>query len=105
MFDHFDAILTNLLLKHFFWLHFAGSGRTHAPTLVYPSEMDGVPKISIPTFAMASYKLKGSIWMKKGVSESQQVSSLLQAADNWLRLVQVHHPDFQFFKSHGTYHR
>ncbi|KAH1250572.1 hypothetical protein GmHk_05G013694 [Glycine max] len=82
-----------------------GSGRTHAPTLVYPSEMDGVPKISIPTFAMASYKLKGSIWMKKGVSESQQVSSLLQAADNWLRLVQVNHPDFQFFKSHGTYHR
>ncbi|RZC12359.1 uncharacterized protein LOC114412751 [Glycine soja] len=82
-----------------------GSGRTHAPTLVYPSEMNGVPKISIPTFAMASYKLKGSIWMKKGVSESQQVSSLLQAADNWLRLVQVNHPDFQFFKSHGTYHR
>ncbi|KAG5015211.1 hypothetical protein JHK82_020898 [Glycine max] len=82
-----------------------GSGRTHAPTLVYPSQMDVVPKISMPTFAMASYKLKGSIWMKKGVSESQQVSSLLQAADNWLRLVQVHHPDFQFFKSHGTYHR
>ncbi|KAG5040794.1 hypothetical protein JHK85_013270 [Glycine max] len=85
--------------------YLTGSGRTHAPTLVYPSEMDGVPKISIPTFAMASYKLKGSIWMKKGVSESQQVSSLLQAADNWLRLVQVNHPDFQFFKSHGTYHR
>ncbi|KHN12474.1 uncharacterized protein LOC114421554 [Glycine soja] len=82
-----------------------GSGRTHAPTLVYPSQMDVVPKISMPTFAMASYKLKGSIWMKKGVSESQQVSSLLQAADNWLRLVQVNHPDFQFFKSHGTYHR
>ncbi|XP_027340898.1 uncharacterized protein LOC113854207 [Abrus precatorius] len=82
-----------------------GSGRTHAPTVVYPSEMDGVPKISIPTFAMASYKLKGSIWTKKGVSESQLVNSLLQAADNWLRLVQVNHPDFQFFKSHGTYHR
>ncbi|RDX66520.1 hypothetical protein CR513_54703, partial [Mucuna pruriens] len=65
-----------------------GSGHTHAPTLVYPSEVDGVPKISIPTFAMASYKLKGSIWMKKGVSESKQVSSLLQDADNWLRIVQ-----------------
>ncbi|KAL2343535.1 hypothetical protein Fmac_004820 [Flemingia macrophylla] len=81
-----------------------GSGRTHAPILVYPSDMDGVPKISIPTFAMASYKLKGSIWMKKGVTESQQVSSLLQAADKWLRIVQVNHPDFQFFKSHGAYH-
>ncbi|KAK7359499.1 hypothetical protein VNO77_01459 [Canavalia gladiata] len=83
-----------------------GSGRTHAPpTLVYPSEIDGVPKISIRTFAMASYKLKGSIWTKKGVGESQQVNSLLQAAENWLGLVQVNHPDFQFFKSHGTYHR
>jgi len=54
---------------------------------------------------MASYKLKGSIWMKKGGGETQQVSSFLQAADKWLRLVQVNHPDFQFFKSHGTYHR
>ncbi|XP_014509179.1 uncharacterized protein LOC106768508 isoform X1 [Vigna radiata var. radiata] len=82
-----------------------GSDCTHAPTLVYPSETDAAPKISIPTFAMASYKLKGSIWMKKGVGETQQVSSFLQAADKWLRVVQVNHPDFQFFKSHGTYHR
>ncbi|CAJ1935423.1 unnamed protein product [Sphenostylis stenocarpa] len=86
-----------------YWVFpYNGSGHTHAPTVVYPSEMDGVPKISIPTFAMASYKLKGSIWMKKGVVETQQVSSLLQAADNWLRLVQVNHPDFQFFKSHAV---
>ncbi|KAK8472341.1 hypothetical protein PHAVU_002G182600 [Phaseolus vulgaris] len=49
-----------------------GSGRTDGPTLVYPSEIDAAPKISIPTFAMASYKLKGSIWMKKGVGETQQ---------------------------------
>ncbi|KAL9328944.1 hypothetical protein ACSQ67_003947 [Phaseolus vulgaris] len=65
-----------------------GSGRTDGPTLVYPSEIDAAPKISIPTFAMASYKLKGSIWMKKGVGETQQVSSFLQAAYKWLRLVQ-----------------
>lgn len=83
---------------------FSGSGPTNGPVLVYPSEMDGVPKISMPTFAMAAYKLKGSIWMKKGVSESQVANSLLQAADNWLRLVQVNHPDYQFFKTHGTYY-
>lgn len=82
-----------------------GSGPTPGPVLVYPSEMDGVPNISIPTFAMAAYKLKGSIWMKKEVSENQVMNSLVQAADKWLRLVQVNHPDHQFFKSHGTYYK
>ncbi|TKY44739.1 hypothetical protein E2542_SST31017 [Spatholobus suberectus] len=83
-----------------------GNGGTQAPILVYPNDMDdGVPKISIPSFAMASYKLKGSIWTQNGISESQLANSLLQAADNWLRLHQVNHPDYQFFVSHGTYHR
>ncbi|KAF7819905.1 uncharacterized protein G2W53_025360 [Senna tora] len=82
-----------------------GSTQAQAPTLVFPNDMDGVPKISLPTFAMASYKLKGSIWMQNGLGESQSANSLLQAADNWLRLQQVNHPDYQFFISHGTYHR
>jgi hypothetical protein len=73
--------------------------------MLYPNDIDGVPKMSLPIFAMASYKLKGSIWMKNGVSDNQLANSLLQAADNWLRLVQVNHPDYQFFVSHGTYHR
>ena len=81
-----------------------GIGDSQVPTVVYPNAMDGVPNISIPTFAMASYKLKGSIWMQNGLSESQVVNSLLQAADNWLRLLQVNHPDYQFFISHSTYH-
>ncbi|RDX77424.1 hypothetical protein CR513_42462 [Mucuna pruriens] len=82
-----------------------GNGGTQAPILVYPNDMDGgVPKISLPSFAMASYKLKGSIWTQNGVNESQVANSLLQAAD-WLRQLQVNHPDFQFFVSHGTYHR
>ncbi|KAK2451543.1 hypothetical protein QL285_010590 [Trifolium repens] len=82
-----------------------GNGGTQAPTMLYPNDIDGVPKMSLPIFAMASYKLKGSIWMKNGVSDNQLANSLLQAADNWLRLVQVNHPDYQFFVSHGTYHR
>ncbi|KAI5425453.1 hypothetical protein KIW84_031308 [Lathyrus oleraceus] len=60
-------------------------------TLVYPSEMDGIPNISIPTFAMAAYKLKGSISMKKEAGGNQVMHSLLQAADEWLRLVQIIH--------------
>ncbi|XP_047152737.1 uncharacterized protein LOC124824352 [Vigna umbellata] len=82
-----------------------GNGGTQGPILVYPNHVDGVPKISLPTFAMASYKLKGSIWTQNGVRESQLANSLLQDADNWLRQLQVNHPDYQFFKSHGTYHR
>ncbi|XP_031499738.1 uncharacterized protein LOC116264006 [Nymphaea colorata] len=65
----------------------------------------GSPMISLPVFALASYKFKGSVWIPNGVSERQQTSSLVQAADNWLRLLQVDHPDFQFFASHGTLRR
>ncbi|KAB1212488.1 hypothetical protein CJ030_MR5G001022 [Morella rubra] len=81
-----------------------GGGSTTAP-IVYPIEIDGVPKISLPAFGMASYKLKGYMWTQYGVTESQLANSLVQAADNWLRLLQVHHPDFKFFASHGMNYR
>lgn len=64
-----------------------------APIVTYPSEMDGVPKISLPVFGLASYKFRLSLWTDNG----KLVSSLLQAADDWLTLVQVNHPDFRFF--------
>ncbi|KAK9266350.1 hypothetical protein L1049_003499 [Liquidambar formosana] len=75
-----------------------GSGGSQAPVVIYPSEMDGIPKISLPVFGMASYKFKGSMWTQNSVCESQRVNSLMQAADNWLRLLQVNHPDFQTYK-------
>lgn len=70
----------------------AGSGTSQA-----------VSKISIPIFGMASYKFKGSMWTQNGVH--QKANSLVQAAENRLRLLHVNHPDFQFFASHGMYHR
>lgn len=82
-----------------------GIGSGQAPVVVYPSEIDGVPKLSLPSFGMASYKFKGPMWIQNGVSEHQQANSLAQAAENWLRLLHVNHPDFQFFASHGMYHR
>ncbi|PIA33392.1 hypothetical protein AQUCO_04100076v1 [Aquilegia coerulea] len=82
-----------------------GVGSAHGPVITYPNGTDGVHKISLPVFGMASYKLKGSMWVPSGGCERQLSSSLLQAADSWLRLLQVNHPDFQFFASHGTYHR
>ena len=66
--------------------------------------MEGVPKISLPVFGMASYKFKGSLWMQNG-TEHQVVNSLMRDADKWLRMLDVNHPDFQFFVSHGMYRR
>ncbi|XVF22150.1 hypothetical protein REPUB_Repub12eG0148800 [Reevesia pubescens] len=64
--------------------------------------VDASSKISLPVFGLASYKLRGSILTPNGSQEWQQASSLLQAADNWLRRLQVHLPDFQFFISHNS---
>lgn len=59
-------------------------------------------KISLPVFALASYKLRGSIFTPDGGSEWQQANSLLQDADNWLQRLQVKLPDFQYFISHSS---
>ncbi|POO01891.1 hypothetical protein TorRG33x02_021830 [Trema orientale] len=82
-----------------------GSENTQAPIMVIPKEIDGVPKFSLTVFGMASYKLKGSMWIQNGINEYHQANSLMQVADNWLRRRQVTHPDFQFFASHGMYCR
>ena len=68
-----------------------------APLMSYRTEMDGIPKMSLPVFGLASYKFKGSLWTPNGGNERHLASSLLQDADNWLRLLQVSHPDFMFF--------
>ena len=81
------------------------TGNVHGQTLIYSNDVDGTPKMSLPVFGMASYKLKGSIWAQNGVNEHQMASSLMQAADKWLKHLQVNQPDFQFFASHGTYWR
>ncbi|XP_030455491.1 uncharacterized protein LOC115676669 [Syzygium oleosum] len=82
-----------------------GSGGTRSPVVVYPNETEGVPKIRLTVFGMASYKFKGSMWTQNGVSEHLMTNSLTRAAENWLRLRGVNHPDFQFFASHGMHAR
>lgn len=74
-----------------------GSPTAQAPVVSYPGEMEGVSKISLPVFGLATYKFKGSLWTPNGGCERQLVNSLSQTADNWLRLRQVNHPDFVFF--------
>ncbi|GKU90277.1 hypothetical protein SLEP1_g4287 [Rubroshorea leprosula] len=80
-------------------LHTPVGGTQSAETAVvtYPSEIDGVPKMSLPVFGLASYKFKGSLWTPNGGFDRQLTSSLLYAADSRLRTCQVNHPDFLFF--------
>uniref|UniRef100_A0A5B6YXJ2 DUF789 domain-containing protein n=1 Tax=Davidia involucrata TaxID=16924 RepID=A0A5B6YXJ2_DAVIN len=74
-----------------------GTQSAQVPVVTYPCEMDGVPKISLPVFGLASYKFEVSLWTPNGERDLQLVNSLLQVADNWLTLLQVNHPDFLFF--------
>ncbi|KAL7110606.1 hypothetical protein ACP275_05G036800 [Erythranthe tilingii] len=74
-----------------------GSEVMHPSIVKYPSESDGVPQVSLPVFGLASYKYKGSLWTPNTGHQRQLANSLLQAADNWLHLLQVNHPDFSFF--------
>ncbi|XP_061368200.1 uncharacterized protein LOC133311202 [Gastrolobium bilobum] len=85
------------LTYHSLYTSMGGLPRVQAPVVSYPSDMDGVPKMSLPAFGFASYKFKGSLWTPNGGFERQLATSLVQAADGWLRLLQVNHPDFMFF--------
>lgn len=58
-------------------------------------------QLSLPIFGLAPYKFKVSDWSPEGEHDSQKINSLFQAADNWLRLLQVDHPDYRFFKERG----
>ncbi|XVF62515.1 hypothetical protein PTKIN_Ptkin09bG0014300 [Pterospermum kingtungense] len=62
-------------------------------------------KLPLPTLGLAYHKFKVSVWNPDEVNQSQKANSLLRAADNWLRLLHVNHPDFRFFVSHNTYWR
>ncbi|GAV69147.1 DUF789 domain-containing protein [Cephalotus follicularis] len=81
------------------WLHtpLEGARTGQAPVVTYPSEMDGVPRLPLPVFGLASYKFKGPLWTPSGGCEHQLANSLLQAADEWLQMLEVNHPDFLFF--------
>eukprot|EP00252_Welwitschia_mirabilis_P013106 TRINITY_DN2897_c0_g1_i1.p1 TRINITY_DN2897_c0_g1~~TRINITY_DN2897_c0_g1_i1.p1 ORF type:complete len:431 (-),score=54.63 TRINITY_DN2897_c0_g1_i1:714-2006(-) len=64
----------------------------------------GSYKIALPAFGLASYKFKGTVW-SSGNSERLHADSLLETANEWLRLHGVQHPDYEFFLSHGSTYR
>ncbi|XP_021303779.1 uncharacterized protein LOC8080198 isoform X3 [Sorghum bicolor] len=57
-------------------------------------------KLLLPTFGLAPYKFRASIWTSDRTQERDRVTSLMQEADSWLRRIHVDHPDFRFFVSH-----
>ncbi|KAA8532670.1 hypothetical protein F0562_032703 [Nyssa sinensis] len=85
------------LTFHFLHTPMTGTQNPQDPVVTYPTEIDGVPRISLPVFGLASYKFKVPLWTPNGDSDCQLVNSLWQAADHWLTLRQVNHPDFLFF--------
>lgn len=82
-------------------------GADNAPgsVLTYPEGVDGVPKISLPVFGLASYKFNSTTWIPNGGRERQLANSLLQAANDWLHQCHVDHPDYRFFASRGACRR
>jgi len=78
------------LTYHSLSTQFAGAGK-QGPRPTAP-----VAAMWLPTFAMASYKLKGAAWTP-GWRDRQLAASLAQAADSWTRLLRADHPDHRFF--------
>lgn len=74
-----------------------GNQNGHTAVVACPTDTDAAPKIPLPAFGLASYKFKASLWTPNDGPGRQLMSSLLQAADNRLTLLQVNHPDFSFF--------
>uniref|UniRef100_A0A803KUW5 DUF789 family protein n=1 Tax=Chenopodium quinoa TaxID=63459 RepID=A0A803KUW5_CHEQI len=88
------------LTYHSLYTPMGGASAAQAPNVIYPSEIDGIPRISLPVFGLSSYKFRGPLWISNSGSDRQLVNSLSQAADSWLRQLQVHHPDYLFFCRH-----
>ncbi|WVY96293.1 hypothetical protein V8G54_028444 [Vigna mungo] len=61
---------------------------------------DGSLNISLPTFGLAAYKLRGSILAPRRDSEWHKVDSLLEVAADWLQNLKANHPDYLYFVSH-----
>ncbi|KAE8698859.1 putative Gamma-glutamyl-gamma-aminobutyrate hydrolase [Hibiscus syriacus] len=87
------------LTYHYLHTPRGGGESAQAPIVTCPNYMDGVPKMSLPVFGLASYKFKGSLWMPNGTTDCALAKNLFQAADNWLRHLHVNQPDFSFFCS------
>nr|CAD1842603.1 unnamed protein product [Ananas comosus var. bracteatus] len=65
--------------------------------VTYPQSV-GVPMLSLLPLGLACHKFKGTTWTPNG-DNRLSASSLQQAADCWLRHLDVDHPDYRFIDS------
>lgn len=57
--------------------------------------------ISVPPFGLASYKMQGDFWINPETSDLERFFYLSSAADSWLKQLNVHHHDYNFFTCHA----
>ncbi|KAK7278330.1 hypothetical protein RJT34_23358 [Clitoria ternatea] len=58
--------------------------------------------ISLSPFGLATYKMQRDIWLNSDPSDNQSVLDMYNAADSWLKQLNSHHHDFNFFTLHST---
>ncbi|KAH7405421.1 hypothetical protein KP509_15G069600 [Ceratopteris richardii] len=58
--------------------------------------------VLLNAFGLTCYKLRGPVWLSAGTIGNSNCSFLQRSSEQWLRHVNVHHPDFEYFKSHYT---
>ncbi|KAL8226998.1 hypothetical protein R6Q57_016830 [Mikania cordata] len=78
-----------------------GEKPPHHGSSVIKNDDVGTPcRLTLPIFGLAAYKFKNSDWTESGVHGMEKVNSLMNSTENWLWNLNVHHPDFVFFKNH-----
>ncbi|KAL1340096.1 hypothetical protein AAHE18_U092800 [Arachis hypogaea] len=53
--------------------------------------------ISVSPFGLATYRMQGDIWLTPSSHVNERVTCLYNAANSWLKQLNVFHPDFNFF--------
>ncbi|KAL1294491.1 uncharacterized protein [Arachis hypogaea] len=53
--------------------------------------------ISVSPFGLATYRMQGDIWLTPSSHVNEKVTCLYNAANSWLKQLNVFHPDFNFF--------
>ncbi|CAK8531634.1 unnamed protein product [Lathyrus sativus] len=89
----------------FITFHSLSTSSQSLTTINCSKDRDISSKLSLPIFGLAFQKFDVSIWDPEGDFEGQKANSLLRAAHNWIRQLQVCHPDFQYFTTHYAYCR
>ncbi|MCI36293.1 hypothetical protein A2U01_0057515, partial [Trifolium medium] len=53
--------------------------------------------MSLSPFGMASYKMQKPFWLSSSESGNERMLDMYSAADSWLKQLNVHHHDFNYF--------